>query len=149
MSFAKFHEDPSMLHVGCEPIRSYYIPFKNEEEKESSRVVSLNGTWGFRYYPSFAEAFPEGGSLAVAVYVQKAGGQIPAGSIDFKSGGNGGQIAHSGNLAALYCNICPEGPGPGSVHDGGVPDYIVHHDFSPLSWFLSESSPPEAGGLLE
>ena len=21
MSFAKFHEDPSMLHVGCEPVR--------------------------------------------------------------------------------------------------------------------------------
>ena len=50
MSFAKFHEDPSMLHVGCEPVRSYYVPYKDEEETrgESSRRISLNGVWGFR-----------------------------------------------------------------------------------------------------
>ena len=82
---------------------------------------------------SFAEAFPEGGSLAVAVYVQKARGQIPSRGVDFKFGGNGGQIAYSGYFFVLNRYIGPEGPGTGSVHDGGVPDHIVHHDFSPLS----------------
>ncbi len=62
MQFTKFHEDPQVLHVGTCPNRSYYIPCAPGEtdwEGLSSRVMSLNGTWGFRYEPSFADAFPE------------------------------------------------------------------------------------------
>lgn len=54
-----FHEDPSVLHVGCAPDRSYYIPCKNRQEAQensSSRVTSLNGEWSFRYYNSYLEA---------------------------------------------------------------------------------------------
>lgn len=62
MQFTKFHEDPQVLHVGTCPNRSYYIPCAPGEtdwEGTSSRVMSLNGTWAFRYEPSFADAFPE------------------------------------------------------------------------------------------
>ena len=47
------HENPDILHVGTCPDRSYYIPFAGEEEAlkgTSSRVISLNGTWAFRYF---------------------------------------------------------------------------------------------------
>ena len=61
MQLTKFHEDPQVLHVGTCPNRSYYIPCAPGEtdwEGASSRVMNLNGTWGFRYEPSFAQAFP-------------------------------------------------------------------------------------------
>ena len=32
MKLQNFYEDPSVLHVGCEPNRSYYVPFENEEK---------------------------------------------------------------------------------------------------------------------
>jgi beta-galactosidase len=54
-----FHEDPTKLHIGCTPNRSYYIPCKNREEAlsgNSSRVTSLNGDWAFRYFPSYLDA---------------------------------------------------------------------------------------------
>ena len=59
VSFLKFHEDPSVLHVGCEPVRAYYTPFAADEaiSSASSRKIMLNGTWGFRYYPSAFDAF--------------------------------------------------------------------------------------------
>lgn len=61
----RFHEDPHVLHVGTTPDRSYYIPFADEEEAQggqSSRVFSLNGEWGFRYFDSFLDAMdPEEG----------------------------------------------------------------------------------------
>lgn len=60
-----FHEDPSVLHVGTTPDRSYYIPFADAREAEegtSTRVISLNGTWAFRYFTSYADAVdPEEG----------------------------------------------------------------------------------------
>ncbi len=60
-----FHEDPQVLHVGTTPDRSYYIPFADEAESragESSRVLSLNGEWAFRYFESFDDAMdPEEG----------------------------------------------------------------------------------------
>ena len=59
-----FHEDPHVLHVGTAPNRSYYIPFASAEETEegvSSRVLSLNGTWSFRYFESYEDAVDEEG----------------------------------------------------------------------------------------
>ena len=56
-----YHKTNRVLHVGCEPPRSYYIPFENENEAmagergRSPRFKSLNGTWQFRYYLSFAD----------------------------------------------------------------------------------------------
>ncbi len=58
-NFPRFHEDPQVLHVGCTPERSYYVPFQSAGEAAggvSSRMLSLNGSWAFRYYPSYAQA---------------------------------------------------------------------------------------------
>ncbi|HIS49935.1 MAG TPA: DUF4981 domain-containing protein [Candidatus Gallacutalibacter pullistercoris] len=79
MQFTRFHEDPQVLHVGTCPNRAYYIPCAPGEtdwEGLSSRVMSLNGTWAFRYEPSFADAFPEteNGELIVD---PEALGEIP------------------------------------------------------------------------
>ncbi len=58
MKLQNFYEDPSVLHVGCEPNRSYYVPFENEEkafanQREGSAFFqSLNGVWGFRFFES-------------------------------------------------------------------------------------------------
>ena len=63
MEFQFFHENPDVLHVGTCQNRSYYIPFASEVEAEcdvSSRIHYLNGTWNFKYYPSFADAFSVG-----------------------------------------------------------------------------------------
>lgn len=65
MSFEKFHENPQILHVGCTPSRSYYIPAASEEEAlqgSSSRKTLLNGDWAFRYFSSFTEAAGKDGS---------------------------------------------------------------------------------------
>ncbi len=45
-----FFEDPTALHIGCEENRSYFIPYAPGETNQSSRVISLNGTWDFRFY---------------------------------------------------------------------------------------------------
>lgn len=45
-----YHEDPSVLHVGCEENRSYYIPYAPEEKANSSRLHLLNGDWDFLFY---------------------------------------------------------------------------------------------------
>ena len=51
--------------MGTCPIRSYYLPFADEEESHtgvSSRVFSLDGEWAFRYFESFGQAVdPEEG----------------------------------------------------------------------------------------
>ena len=60
MNFRFFHEDPDILHVGCEPNRSYYTPFASEEEiaeGDSSHLLMLSGEWYFKYYESFADTF--------------------------------------------------------------------------------------------
>lgn len=65
MSFEKFHENPQVLHIGCAPCRSYYIPATSEEEAlhgDSPRKTLLNGDWGFRYFSSFTEAAGKDGS---------------------------------------------------------------------------------------
>ncbi|WP_073587831.1 glycoside hydrolase family 2 [Anaerocolumna xylanovorans] len=45
-----YYEDPSVLHVGCEENRSYYIPFAPGETGNSSRMQPLNGDWDFKFY---------------------------------------------------------------------------------------------------
>lgn len=56
MTLPRYFEDPTILHIGTEPLRAYYIPFKTElsalhkQRINSERFVSLNGMWGFRYY---------------------------------------------------------------------------------------------------
>lgn len=59
MMFEKMHENPEILHVGTAPNRSWYIPAATENEaaaRDSSRYVSLNGDWYFKYFNSFDEA---------------------------------------------------------------------------------------------
>ena len=63
MNFELFHENPEVLHVGTCRNRSYYIPYATKEELDSdssSRVRSLNGTWDFKFYESFADSFCSG-----------------------------------------------------------------------------------------
>lgn len=49
LKLPQYYQDPSVLHVGCEENRSYYIPFA-PGDKQTSRVLSLNGDWDFLYY---------------------------------------------------------------------------------------------------
>ena len=54
-----FHEDPTVLHVGTCPNRSYYVPLAHREELDeegSSRRFDLNGLWSFRYFDSYDDA---------------------------------------------------------------------------------------------
>ena len=79
MQLPKFHENPQVLHVGTCPNRSYYIPCapgETDREGLSSRVVSLNGVWGFRYEPSFAKAFPEAEEGQLLIHLEDFG-EIP------------------------------------------------------------------------
>lgn len=67
--FQHFHEDPSVLHVGTTPNRSYYIPCADAGEaddallfQDSSRVTMLSGEdWSFQYFESFEDAVNENG----------------------------------------------------------------------------------------
>lgn len=57
----EYHENLDILHVGCEPVRNYYIPFDCAKDvflkrKDSSRLQMLNGEWDFAYFDSFYEA---------------------------------------------------------------------------------------------
>lgn len=59
MILKNYFEDPSILHLGTCPNRSYYVPCASQEEAEaectrsaSSRLVMLNGEWDFKYYKS-------------------------------------------------------------------------------------------------
>lgn len=53
-----FHQDPSILHVGCEDPHAYLIPYQNQEtaikdvREDSDRLDSLCGIWDFRFYPA-------------------------------------------------------------------------------------------------
>lgn len=57
----EYHKSPKALHVGCEPPRAYYIPYRDEKvalsdiRNNSAYFVSLCGDWDFRYYPSVTE----------------------------------------------------------------------------------------------
>lgn len=59
MLLKEYFQDPSVLHIGTCPDRSYYVPCATREEAEagcprsaSSRVQMLNGVWDFKYYSS-------------------------------------------------------------------------------------------------
>ena len=62
MFLENYFEDPSKLHIGTCPNRSYYIPCASKEEADapcvrcaSSRLQLLNGEWDFRFYTSVYE----------------------------------------------------------------------------------------------
>jgi beta-galactosidase len=54
-----YHEDQSILHVGCEKERAYYIPFSSSAaaqcspREKSDRFILLSGDWYFDYYESY------------------------------------------------------------------------------------------------
>ncbi|MDD7676314.1 MAG: glycoside hydrolase family 2 TIM barrel-domain containing protein [Eubacteriales bacterium] len=59
MSFRyNYHRELDCLHVGCEPPRSYFIPFDSDAAAAdgrrgiSPRFINLCGDWSFRYYKS-------------------------------------------------------------------------------------------------
>ena len=55
---ANYHQDPAVLHVGCEAPRAYFIPYHTEavalngNRADSYFVKTLCGTWDFTFYPS-------------------------------------------------------------------------------------------------
>ncbi|MCR5755890.1 MAG: DUF4981 domain-containing protein [Acetatifactor sp.] len=56
--FSEYYENPSVLHVGTQENRSYYIPYRDCSEAqrgESSGVTLLNGVWKFTYLKSVRE----------------------------------------------------------------------------------------------
>jgi len=61
LSAFDYHKDLSVLHVGCEAPRAYFIPYHSEDaaradNRASSRYFkSLCGEWKFRFFPSVAE----------------------------------------------------------------------------------------------
>ena len=70
-----YHEDLSILHVGCEEPRAYFIPFDDEGvakggvRETSARFSLLSGEWQFRFFarPGLVpEDFPQNGLEAAA-----------------------------------------------------------------------------------
>lgn len=61
MIVPNYFEDLSVLHVGTQPNRAYYMPASCrrddlvEHRENSDRFQLLNGTWKFRYYPNVRE----------------------------------------------------------------------------------------------
>ncbi len=61
---ANYHQDPAILHVGCEAPRAYFIPYHTEavamggNRAESRFMRTLCGTWDFTFYPS-VDAVPD------------------------------------------------------------------------------------------
>ncbi len=53
-----YYQDPSVLHIGCEAPRAYFVPFENEasaltgNRALSRRLQTLSGDWDFTFYPS-------------------------------------------------------------------------------------------------
>ncbi len=53
-----FHENPSILHIGCERPRAYFVPYHNEAvalsglRDKSHFFHNLCGDWDFTFYPS-------------------------------------------------------------------------------------------------
>ncbi len=58
---ANYHQNPAILHVGCEAPRAYFIPYQNEKtalkgnRNASTRFVSLCGDWDFTFYKSIRD----------------------------------------------------------------------------------------------
>ena len=61
MIVPNYFEDLSVLHVGTQPNRAYYMPASCrrddlvEHRENSDRFQLLNGDWKFRYYPNVRE----------------------------------------------------------------------------------------------
>ncbi len=61
MEFKSYHKSLEYLHVGCEQVRAYYIPYESKEKalkndrSESKNLINLCGEWNFRYYKSFED----------------------------------------------------------------------------------------------
>lgn len=60
MLLQNYFQDPSVLHIGTEPLRAYYVPCKDEMEAAkadmltTSRARTLNGAdWKFKFYESY------------------------------------------------------------------------------------------------
>ncbi len=55
---ANYHQNPAVLHTGCEAPRAYFIPYHTEtiamggNRAESRFIKTLCGTWDFTFYPS-------------------------------------------------------------------------------------------------
>ncbi|MBQ1981747.1 MAG: hypothetical protein II229_00795, partial [Clostridia bacterium] len=55
---SNYYQNPSILHVGCEAPRAYFIPYDTEEEAlrgnrdRSTRFYNLCGDWDFTFYNS-------------------------------------------------------------------------------------------------
>ncbi len=53
-----YHQNPAILHVGCEDPHAYLIPYQSSEcaaldiREDSNRFVSLCGEWDFRFFSS-------------------------------------------------------------------------------------------------
>lgn len=66
LHFTPYHEDPSQLHVGCEPNHAYFIPYSSREtaladdRTASEQTVFLDGEWDFRYYESLDQLLSAG-----------------------------------------------------------------------------------------
>ena len=58
---SNYHQDPSILHVGCEAPRAYFIPYQSEKaamagnRNASHRFVTLCGDWDFTFYKSLRD----------------------------------------------------------------------------------------------
>ena len=55
-----FHRDPAAFRVNELAPRAYFIPFESEaacagSREQSAFFTSLNGSWQFRYCPSFLD----------------------------------------------------------------------------------------------
>ncbi|MDR1438573.1 MAG: hypothetical protein LBJ10_00720, partial [Clostridiales bacterium] len=86
MKLPGYHEDPSTLHVGCEPPRAYYVPFESKEaalsgrREDSKRFLPLSGDWRFRYCASpheVGDAFWDCALGAPAPGIGQPGGSAP------------------------------------------------------------------------
>ena len=60
MLYKRCHEDINTLHLGCEPNRSYYVPYTDAktalvgEREQSGAFYKLSGNnWKFRYFESY------------------------------------------------------------------------------------------------
>ena len=72
-----------------------------------------------------AVARGEQGAVAVAVDIDEAGGQIPAGGVDDMGGGSLGQLSHGGDGAAGERHIPGESRSAGAVQNTGISDETV------------------------
>ena len=52
----KYYTDPSVLHIGCEAPRAYFIPYEShnsaykDNRAASKKFFTLCGDWNFLYY---------------------------------------------------------------------------------------------------